>query len=393
MNGAAGSGTRFHHPDRLGTNVVTDQSNGELVTKQMGMPYGTQQPSGGFGGDNSWQNPDKNNPSKKRFTSYDRSDATGLDYAVNRFYQSAQGRFTQVDPIGMSAVSLSDPQSLNLYSYCGNDPINHVDPDGLFFKKLFGWIGKAIKAVAKVFAVVLAVAAVLAFSWGFGAIGVAALIGAGVFALIGWGSGKLAQLAAGIAFPSGGYGGFRTPNTFPSGANVGGVSNFVAQQPKREKQLRPQIIIVDTGGDTAFEKRQDEVVRLIDRIRGSEACNKAFKDAGIKTPREIYDGGLILGAKRALSQSVYNDVLGLTNDERIRFFRRTGVAVTITGNKRGKPIILFREEAFTSKEFTLQETVTHEFIHAAGVGLHTTLFGSHDLSGYKHYDSIINACK
>jgi hypothetical protein len=31
----------------------------------------------------------------------------------------------------MSASSLGDPQSLNLYAYCGNDPINHTDPDGL----------------------------------------------------------------------------------------------------------------------------------------------------------------------------------------------------------------------------------------------------------------------
>lgn len=63
--------------------------------------------------------------------SYDRSDATGLDYAVNRFYSSQQGRFAQVDPIGMAAVSLGNPQSLNLYSYVQNDPVNFVDPSGL----------------------------------------------------------------------------------------------------------------------------------------------------------------------------------------------------------------------------------------------------------------------
>jgi RHS repeat-associated protein len=46
-----------------------------------------------------------------------------------------------VDPIGMSASSLANPQTLNLYAYCGNDPINNTDPDGLFFGKLFKWIG------------------------------------------------------------------------------------------------------------------------------------------------------------------------------------------------------------------------------------------------------------
>ncbi len=84
-----------------------------------------------------------------------------MDYAVNRFYSAAQGRFTQVDPIGMSAASLEDPQSLNLYSYCGNDPINYVDPDGLFFKKLFGWTGKALKFLFKVAAIALFVVAMV----------------------------------------------------------------------------------------------------------------------------------------------------------------------------------------------------------------------------------------
>jgi len=73
----------------------------------------------------------------RSFTSYDRSGPTKLDYAVNRHYDPQQGRFTQVDPIGLDAASLANPQTLNLYSYCGNDPINNIDPDGLFFGQSF----------------------------------------------------------------------------------------------------------------------------------------------------------------------------------------------------------------------------------------------------------------
>jgi RHS repeat-associated protein len=67
---------------------------------------------------------------KHKFGSYER-DGTGLDYAVNRYYDPQQGRFNQVDPLGMGAANLADPQSLNLYNYVQNDPVNSVDPSGL----------------------------------------------------------------------------------------------------------------------------------------------------------------------------------------------------------------------------------------------------------------------
>lgn len=40
-------------------------------------------------------------------------------------------RFTQVDPLSMAAASLASPQSLNMYTYVQNDPVNRVDPTGL----------------------------------------------------------------------------------------------------------------------------------------------------------------------------------------------------------------------------------------------------------------------
>ena len=137
------SGVQYHHPDRLGTRLVTNTSGG-IVSENIGLPFGTTI----TGESNNLAGSD----SKKRFTSYDRSDNTRLDYAVNRHYSAAQGRFTQVDPIGMNAVSLTNPQSLNLYAYCFNDPVNHVDPEGLFIEAgaggaLGGVVGAIIGAV------------------------------------------------------------------------------------------------------------------------------------------------------------------------------------------------------------------------------------------------------
>jgi RHS repeat-associated protein len=54
---------------------------------------------------------------------------TPTDYAVNRQHQNANGRFMQPDAI---AGSIGNPQSLNRYSYSLNDPVNLVDPEGLF---------------------------------------------------------------------------------------------------------------------------------------------------------------------------------------------------------------------------------------------------------------------
>src|SRR5439155_10568610 len=69
-----------------------------------------------------------------------------------------QGRFTQVDPIGMRSVDLSSPQTLNLYAYCTNDPVNHTDPSGQGF---FGSIGKILKVVSKVLKIIAIVLAVV----------------------------------------------------------------------------------------------------------------------------------------------------------------------------------------------------------------------------------------
>ncbi len=115
--------TKYHHPERLGTRLVTS-STGAVVSENISLPFGANISGESLNLAGS--------TTKKRFTSYDRSDTTKLDYANNRHFSSAQGRFTQVDPIGMGATSLSNPQSLNLYAYCNNDPINFIDPSGLF---------------------------------------------------------------------------------------------------------------------------------------------------------------------------------------------------------------------------------------------------------------------
>jgi RHS repeat-associated protein len=64
-----------------------------------------------------------------KFTSYERDNSTGLDYANARMYSGSRGRFTKPDPAGLSAAD-ARPQSLNQYTYTDNDPVNMIDPSG-----------------------------------------------------------------------------------------------------------------------------------------------------------------------------------------------------------------------------------------------------------------------
>ncbi len=52
---------------------------------------------------------------------------TGTVYLRARYYQAAIGRFTQRDSV---TGELTDPLSLNLYTYCANNPIVYFDPSG-----------------------------------------------------------------------------------------------------------------------------------------------------------------------------------------------------------------------------------------------------------------------
>ncbi|HEX3250603.1 MAG TPA: DUF4214 domain-containing protein [Pyrinomonadaceae bacterium] len=65
---------------------------------------------------------------RQRFAMTERDEATGLDHTWFRKYDSYSGRWTSPDAV---SGSISDPQSLNHYSYVANDPINLIDPLGL----------------------------------------------------------------------------------------------------------------------------------------------------------------------------------------------------------------------------------------------------------------------
>jgi RHS repeat-associated protein len=60
---------------------------------------------------------------------------TGLYYYRARYYNPHIGRFLQTDPIGYG-------DGMNWYNYCGNNPINFLDPSGLYLDS-YDWNGLA----------------------------------------------------------------------------------------------------------------------------------------------------------------------------------------------------------------------------------------------------------
>jgi len=65
-------------------------------------------------------------PTDKQFTGQ-RLDDTGLYYYGARYYDPIIGRFISADTI---VPDFANPQSLNRYSYCINNPLKYVDPSG-----------------------------------------------------------------------------------------------------------------------------------------------------------------------------------------------------------------------------------------------------------------------
>ena len=79
-------------------------------------------------------------PTEHHFTGKEHDTESGNDYFMARYYSSNMGRFmspdwsAQAEPVPYA--NLDNPQSLNLYSYAGNNPLSRTDADGHFWQEL-----------------------------------------------------------------------------------------------------------------------------------------------------------------------------------------------------------------------------------------------------------------
>ncbi|NMP21578.1 RHS repeat-associated core domain-containing protein [Sulfobacillus harzensis] len=115
------SGTYYYLLDAQGSVVGLTNGSGTLVDSYTYEPYGGIQS----------QTQNVAQPFKWIGAVYD--SATGLYHIGARYYDPNFDRWTQMDPSGYASVNPMNPQTLDLYTYAADNPINYVDSTGYFW--------------------------------------------------------------------------------------------------------------------------------------------------------------------------------------------------------------------------------------------------------------------
>jgi len=102
------------YTDNLGTPQKMTDSSGSIVWDRTQLPFGETLSIKGATTDN------------LRFPGQYFDMESGLNYNMMRSYVPTLGRYTQVDPFGLSG-------GINIYGYVKNNPTNLTDPLGLFY--------------------------------------------------------------------------------------------------------------------------------------------------------------------------------------------------------------------------------------------------------------------
>ena len=120
--------TEYYHKDHLGSTNAISGADGIVLATGEYLPYGSDRSVNAL-----------LNRSPYKYTDQEQDAGTGLYNYDARLYDPVLGQFVMADTIVPEPFN---PQSLNRYAYCLNNPVRYVDPDGHSYDS-FGPGGKA----------------------------------------------------------------------------------------------------------------------------------------------------------------------------------------------------------------------------------------------------------
>ena len=116
-----GNGTgHFQHADWLGSSRFAQDGGGNVIYDRAYAPFG--EPYDEY----------NNVTTNRNFTAQTEDTTPGLYDFLFRQESSSQSRWLVPDPAGLAAVDITNPQTWNRYAYLANNPLNAVDPKGLY---------------------------------------------------------------------------------------------------------------------------------------------------------------------------------------------------------------------------------------------------------------------
>ena len=112
------------------TNIL--DNNGNIIVKYAYDAWGNHKVLNASGVENTSDDFIGNiNPIRYRGYYYDKE--TNLYYLISRYYDPEIGRFISPDHIGYALIGVTEPNGLNLYAYCLNNPVMYSDQEGTVF--------------------------------------------------------------------------------------------------------------------------------------------------------------------------------------------------------------------------------------------------------------------
>lgn len=123
----------YYFSDHLNSTSIVTDAQGNIKNESDFDPWGQER---------AFASSDSNH---YKFTGQERDSESGLDYFGARYYSGSLGRFISADwsavPVPVPYANFGDPQTLNLYSYVENSPLNKIDADGHNFAPFYSSLG------------------------------------------------------------------------------------------------------------------------------------------------------------------------------------------------------------------------------------------------------------